>query len=116
MAPARSSRKFSQPRLDAFTVEPRVSIDNSLSDELTVIEVNARDRPGLLYDIAQILTGEQVDISSAHIATFGEKAVDVFYVTDANRKKITRESMQKRIRERLLEAFDGGTDGLAPPA
>lgn len=102
---ARKSR--SQARLDAFTVEPRVSIDNSLSDELTVIEVNARDRPGLLYDIASILAELQVDISSAHIATFGEHAVDVFYVTGADRKKITREGTQGKIREKLMEAFGG---------
>jgi [protein-PII] uridylyltransferase len=92
--------------LEAFTVDPRVSIDNSLSDELTVIEVSARDRPGLLYEIACVLSAEQVDISSAHIATFGEKAVDVFYVTSANGKKIIQPSARKRIREKLLEAFE----------
>lgn len=97
-----------QPRLDAFTVEPRVSIDNTLSDELTVIEVNARDRTGLLYDIARVLTDMQVDISSAHIATFGEKVVDVFYVTDAQRKKIVREGMQRRVCEQLLAALNAG--------
>jgi len=97
-----------QPRLDAFTVEPRVSIDNTLSDELTVIEVNARDRTGLLYDIARVLADMQVDISSAHIATFGEKVVDVFYVTDAQRKKIVREGMQRRVREQLMIALKAG--------
>lgn len=99
-----------QPRLEAFTVDPRVSIDNSLSDELTVIEVAARDRPGLLYEIACILSAEQVDISSAHIATFGEKAVDVFYVTGASGKKIIQPNTRKRIREKLLEAFEDDTD------
>ncbi len=98
-----------RPRLEAFSVEPRVSIDNSLSDELTVIEVNGRDRTGLLFDLARILASMNIDISSAHIATFGEKAVDVFYVTDASRKKITREATQKALRENLLKAFE--TDG-----
>jgi [protein-PII] uridylyltransferase len=98
-----------RPRLEAFSVEARVSIDNSLSDELTVIEVSGRDRTGLLYDLARILAGLNLDISSAHIATFGERAVDVFYVTDASRKKITRESTQKKLRESLLKAFE--TDG-----
>ena len=77
-----------------------------MSDELTVIEVNGLDRTGLLYDLACILTGLNIDISSAHIATFGEKAVDVFYVTDSARKKITREATQKKLREKLLEAFE----------
>ena len=76
------------------------------ADELTVIEVNGLDRTGLLYDLASILTNLHVDISSAHIATFGEKAVDVFYVTDSTRKKITREATQKKLRESLLEAFE----------
>ena len=101
-----SQKTRPRPRLEAFSVEPRVSIDNSMSDELTVIEVNGRDRTGLLYDLACILTSLNVDISSAHIATFGEKAVDVFYVTDSTRKKITREATQKKLRESLLEAFE----------
>jgi [protein-PII] uridylyltransferase len=100
-----------QPRLDAFTVEPRITIDNSLSDELTVIEVNARDRAGLLYDIAHVLADMNVDISSAYIATFGEKAVDVFYVTDTKRKKIIHEGTRRRIKKQLLIALDSNHQG-----
>ncbi|MEJ2118432.1 MAG: ACT domain-containing protein, partial [Alphaproteobacteria bacterium] len=95
-----------QPRLDAFQVEPRVSIENSLSDELTVIEVNVRDRIGLLYDIARVFAELRVDISSAHISTFGEKAVDVFYVTDAHHKKITRDNVRRKLREHLLAVLE----------
>jgi [protein-PII] uridylyltransferase len=80
---------------------------------LTVIEVNGRDRTGLLYDLACILAGLDIDISSAHIATFGEKAVDVFYVTDQARKKITREATQKKLREKLLEAFERDSELVA---
>jgi [protein-PII] uridylyltransferase len=108
-----SQKLRSRPRLEAFSVEPRVSIDNSLSDELTVIEVSGRDRTGLLFDLARILSSLNIDIFSAQIATFGEKAVDVFYVTDASRKKVTRESTQGKLRERLLEAFE--TDGELIP-
>jgi [protein-PII] uridylyltransferase len=110
LAPLIERNARPQPRLEAFTVDPRVSIDNSLSDELTVIEVAARDRPGLLYEIACVLSAEHVDISSAHIATFGEKAVDVFYVTSANGKKIIQPNVRKRIREKLLEAFENDAD------
>lgn len=108
-----SQKMRPRARIDAFSVEARVSIDNSLSDELTVIEVNGRDRPGLLFDLARILASLNVDVFSAHIATFGEKAVDVFYVTDQSRKKITREATQKKLREKLLEAFE--TDGELIP-
>jgi [protein-PII] uridylyltransferase len=108
-----SQKMRSRPRLEAFSVEPRVSIDNMLSDELTVIEVSGRDRTGLLFDLARILSNLNIDIHSAHIATFGEKAVDVFYVTDSARRKITREATQKKLRERLIEAFE--TDGELIP-
>ncbi len=93
-------------RLDAFSVPPEVVIDNTLSDDLTVIEVQALDRPGLLYDVTAELAQLGLDISSAHIATFGEKAVDVFYVTDRAGKKVTSDTVKRRIRERLLEALE----------
>jgi [protein-PII] uridylyltransferase len=99
----------SRARLEAFQVEPRVSISNALSDDFTVIEVSGRDRTGLLFDLARILAVMKMDIYSAQVATFGEKAVDVFYVTDQSRKKITRDSVHKKLRENLLEAF--ATDG-----
>jgi [protein-PII] uridylyltransferase len=69
---------------------------------LTVVEVNALDRPGLLFDLARGLSDLGLDISSAHIATFGEKAVDVFYVRDPFKKKVTNEDAKRHIRERLL--------------
>ncbi|MFN0219383.1 MAG: [protein-PII] uridylyltransferase [Hyphomicrobium sp.] len=94
-------RKIGQRRMDAFTVEPQVVINNSLSERLTVIEVSGRDRPGLLYDLTNALSDLSLDIGSAHIMTFGEKAVDVFYVTDLTGKQIVNEARQKLIKERL---------------
>ena len=81
---------------------PEVIINNMLSDQFTVIEVAGRDRPGLLYDLTSTLSDLNLDISSAHITTFGEKAVDVFYVTDLTAKKITSEPRQKSIEEKLI--------------
>ena len=75
-------------RIKAFTVEPEVIINNALSDQFTVIEVAGRDRPGLLYELTSTLSDLLLDITSAHITTFGEKAVDVFYVTDLTGKKV----------------------------
>jgi [protein-PII] uridylyltransferase len=92
--------------VDAFSVEPRVSIDNSLSDELTVIEVNGRDRPRLLFDLANAITDLNINISSAQVATFGEKVVDVFYVVDATKKKITRENVHKLLTTSLMEVLE----------
>ena len=101
MAELMAKRKPSEPRITAFTVEPETIINNSLSDEFSVIEVSGRDRPGLLYDLTSTLSDLNLDITSAHITTYGEKAVDVFYVTDLTGKKVTSEQRQAAIRERL---------------
>ena len=99
------SKKKPKSRLSAFTVEPQVVIDNTLSDALTVVEINGLDRPGLLYDVTREISDLNLDIASAHIATFGEKAVDVFYVTDLTGKKITSTSRDSLIRERLTKVL-----------
>jgi [protein-PII] uridylyltransferase len=92
-------------RLQPFTVEPRVIIDNESSNRLTVIEVNGLDRIGLLYDLTEALWRLNLNIGSAHIATFGERAIDVFYVTDLTGAKITGEARRQAIRERLIEVL-----------
>ncbi len=90
---------------ETFTVHPEVSFDNKLSSRLTVVEVSGLDRPGLLYDLTSSLARLDLDIASAHIATFGEKVADVFYVTDLAGAKITSEERQAIIRGVLLESF-----------
>ena len=95
--------KWQRSRLGAFTVAPDVVLDNTASQDLTVIEVRALDRQGLLFDLARGLSGLGLDIVSAHIATFGEKAVDVFYVRDPFRKKVSNDDAKRHIRERLLD-------------
>jgi [protein-PII] uridylyltransferase len=97
--------------LSAFTVAPEVLIDNALSHQFTVIEVAGLDRPGLLYELTNALSDLNLDITSAHITTFGERAVDVFYVTDLTDKQVANPVRQKAIRERLLEVL--GTDWMA---
>ena len=92
-----------KPRLGAFTVPPDVVIDNTGSQDFTVVEIQALDRPGLLFDLSRVMSDLGLDISSAHIATFGERAVDVFYVTDSSRKKVTGEEAKQHIRQSLLE-------------
>ena len=92
-------------RTRVFHVPPRVLIDNNASTTHTVIEVNGRDRPGLLYDLTRALTNLTLQISSAKISTYGEKAIDVFYVKDVFGLKVTHESKLAQIRERLLNAL-----------
>ena len=94
-------------RIMAFTVEPEVIVNNALSDQFTVIEVAGRDRPGLLYELTSTMSNLFLDITSAHITTYGEKAVDVFYVTDLTGKKVTHEPRQAAIREQLQKVLEG---------
>jgi [protein-PII] uridylyltransferase len=92
-------------RTRIFTVPPRVLIDNKASATHTVVEVNGRDRPGLLYEVTRALTQLNLQISSAKISTYGEKVVDVFYVKDLFGHKVDHEKRLADIRERLTLAL-----------
>jgi [protein-PII] uridylyltransferase len=89
-------------RSSAFEVAPSVAIADKASTRTTVVEVNARDRPALLAGLASAIHVEGHAIHSAHIATYGERAVDVFYLTGADGKKLTPEE-NERLRAALLE-------------
>jgi [protein-PII] uridylyltransferase len=82
-----------------------VLIDNTLSNQFTVVQVSGLDRPGLLYELTSAISDLNLDIASAHVTTFGEKAVDVFYVTDLTGKQISSPQRQKAIQARLLEVL-----------
>jgi [protein-PII] uridylyltransferase len=92
-------------RTRVFTVPPRVLIDNKASLTHTVIEVNGRDRPGLLFEVTRAITGLNLQISSAKISTYGEKVVDVFYVKNLFGHKVEHERKLRDIRERLTEVM-----------
>jgi [protein-PII] uridylyltransferase len=109
-----AARPLSRPRANAFAVQPNVLIDNKASNRYTVVEVNARDRPALLYALAFALFESKVTIRSAHIATYGERAVDTFYITDLLGGKIEGLLRLKSIERRLLDAAEGlGTPAVA---
>jgi [protein-PII] uridylyltransferase len=91
-----------------FQVTPRVLIDNEASSTHTIIEINGRDRPGLLYDVTRALTKLSLQIANAKISTYGHKVIDVFYVKDIFGLKITEAPKRKRIRDALLVALDDG--------
>ena len=92
-------------RMKVFTVPPRVFVDNQASNQYTVIEVNGRDRPGFLYDVTRAFTELGLQIASAHVSTYGERVVDVFYVKDVYGLKVDREEKLKQIRTAVLEAI-----------
>ena len=107
-------REQSRGAHKAFTLAPDLMMDNNLSNRYTVIEVSGLDRPGLLYDMTAALSDLNLNIGSAHIATFGEKAVDVFYVTDLTGAKIINPTRQGTVRKRILDIFAPGEAKAAP--
>ncbi len=96
-----------RPRADAFAIEPNVLIDNRASNRFTVVEVNARDRPALLNQLAHALFQSKVTIHSAHVATYGERAVDTFYLTDLTGDKLPDGPRVKALERRLHAAAAG---------
>ncbi len=101
----RSKRKPPK-REAAFIVPTQVQFDNDASNTTTMIEVTARDRPGLLHDLTWVLFENGASINSAHVTTYGEEAIDTFYVRDAFGLKITSEEKIKRLRAALMSALD----------
>src|ERR1700720_305526 len=92
-------------RLKAFAIEPEVTVNNQWSNRYTVVEVTGLDRPGLLYELTTTLSKLNLNIASAHVATFGERVVDVFYVTDLTGAQITTPTRQAAIKRPLLALF-----------
>jgi [protein-PII] uridylyltransferase len=105
---------FVAARTRVFTVAPRVIIDNQASATHTVIEINGRDRPGFLFSVTQALYSLSLQISSSKISTYGERAVDVFYVKDGFGMKVTHKDRALKIRKELLKAIDDSDDGNPP--
>ena len=93
-------------RSSAFRVTPRVNFDNEASASATVVEVEGLDRPGLLYEVTDALFQSGLSISSAMVSTYGERAVDVFYVRDGFGHKVRHEERLKAVHARLLKALE----------
>ncbi|KAB7646400.1 [protein-PII] uridylyltransferase [Polymorphobacter fuscus] len=97
-----AARPLARRRAEVFKVEPNIIIDNKASNRYTVIEVGAADRPALLYALTHALFQSRVTIHSAHIATYGERATDTFYITDLTGQKIDSASRLKALERRLV--------------
>ncbi|MBE1283628.1 MAG: [protein-PII] uridylyltransferase [Rhodobacteraceae bacterium] len=94
----------------AFRVPTTITFDNDGSEIYTIIEVDTRDRPGLLYDLTRTLANSNVYIASAVIATYGEQVVDSFYVKDMFGLKFHSASKQKTLEKKLREAITKGSE------
>ena len=92
-------------RIKAFALEPTVTINNQWSHRFTMVEITGLDRTGLLFDLTATLSKLNLNIASAHVATFGERVVDVFYVTDLMGAQITSPTRQAAIKRALIGLF-----------
>lgn len=92
-----------------LAVRPAVFIDNQVSASASVVEVNARDRVGLLYAMLRAFDECGLTVMTAHIATYGQLAVDVFYVKDGYGHKLTHTARQAQLQQTLRDAI-GGTE------
>lgn len=93
-------------RAAAFAITPTVMLVNDASETSTVVEASGRDRPGLLADLAGALSDADLSILSAHIDSYGERAVDAFYVVTPDGRKLT-DTRKKNALKTALEAALG---------
>lgn len=107
---AMKSRDKIKKREKAFRVPTSITFDNEGSEIYTIIEVDTRDRAGLLYDLARTLASANVYIANAVIATYGEQVVDTFYVKDMFGLKYYSEAKQKTLEKRLRDAIIEGVE------
>ncbi|MBI1199697.1 MAG: [protein-PII] uridylyltransferase [Phenylobacterium sp.] len=103
---AREARKSDPGRAAAFAITPTVMLDNDASEDATVVEASGRDRPGLLAGLARTLSDAGLQITSAHIDGYGERAVDAFYVVDGDGGKLTDARKGNALKAALLSALN----------
>lgn len=106
---AMKSRDKMKKRERGFKVPTHITFDNEGSEIYTIVEVDTRDRPGLLFDLTRTLADANIQIGSAVIATYGEQVVDTFYVKDMFGLKLHAETKRKAIEKRLRAAIREGS-------
>ena len=100
-----AKRTAGRERDATFPVDPEIIIDNQASNRQTLLQVSANDRLALLYDLTVAIARLNLNIATARVVTFGEKAVDTFYVTDLTGAKILDENRQNSIRRHIMAAL-----------
>ena len=103
-APLVVSRRATR-QMRVFKTATQIAISVDVRNRRSVLELTAGDRPGLLCDVGKVLWEERVDLHAAKISTLGERAEDVFYVTDRAQQPLN-EAAAERLRSRLADALD----------
>ncbi len=91
-----------------FRFPTSITFDNEGSEIYTIIEVDTRDRPGLLHDLTRTLAENNIYIASAMIATYGAQVVDTFYVKDLFGLKLHSQGRQDALDKKLRAAVEAG--------
>ena len=106
--PGRDFLKSVLPRtLKHFPITTRIGFTPSANGQQTILEITAQDRPGLLYQVALTLQHCQARLVTAKVATYGERAEDLFFVTDRDGKPITDTAQQDCLRREILARLGG---------
>lgn len=113
---ALADRDKMKKREREFRFPTHVTFDNEGSEIYTIIEVDTRDRPGLLYDLTRTLAANNIYIASAVIATFGAQVVDAFYVKDMFGLKLHAKHRQENLEKKLRQAIAEGAERAAEQA
>ena len=99
-----TARKVYAKPMQLYDAKPSVYLDAHASPAYTVLEISAADRIGLLYDVTHALAAQQANVVRAYISTYGEQAVDVFYLKDAYGLKIEHPLRLQQLQQALLQA------------
>ena len=93
-----------------FQFPTHITFDNEGSEIYTIIEVDTRDRPALLYDLTRTLAANNIYIASAVIATYGAQVVDTFYVKDMFGLKLHTKTKRDNLERKLRQAIAEGAE------
>jgi [protein-PII] uridylyltransferase len=104
------SRDKIKKRESKFRVPTTITFDNEGSEIFTIIEVDTRDRPGLLHDLTRTLAGANISIVTAQITTYGAQVVDAFYVKDMFGMKLHSAEKRDAIESKLRNAIEQGAE------
>ena len=88
-----------------FNTPTQIAVSVDDRNHRSVLELIAGDRPGLLCDIGKVLMEERIELLAAKIMTVGERAEDVFYITDPDKNPLN-EGAAQRLKSRLTQALD----------
>ena len=107
----RPPRRALPRHLRHFRLVPQIRFDHNEAADRTILSLVSTDRPGLLADVTRVLRDQRLRVHDARIATFGERAEDVFQITDERDRALVDPTQQQALRDALLACLDGEGNG-----